>query len=316
MLAHIVSEIKNYPGIQRKKGISAVIKALADVYDFGGTAVPIGDDAGVIRNGSGYLLLAAEEINRTLLQQDPRWAGFCSVLANVNDIAAMGGTPMAMVNTVSFENLHFGKQVLKGMSEGCYRYRVPMVGGHFSPDCEVPQLTVSIVGKAKKILTSFDARTEDALILATDLTGRQYKDFPHWDCITNKTPEKVADRMKVLPYIAEHSLAHAAKDVSNAGIIGTLCMLLETSRRGADIYLDAVPTPEGIDFPAWLKMYPSFGFVLSVPRKNVKNITKIFSEEGYTVNTIGTVTHDRKITLHYQGQSALLFDLRADSVFG
>ena len=316
MLAQIISEIKNCPGIQRKKGITTLITALEDVYDFGSTAAPIGDDAGVIRHGSGYLLLAAEEINRTLLQRDPRWAGFCSVLANVNDIYAMGGIPLAMVNTAAFKDLDFGKQVFEGISEGCEKYKVPMVGGHFLPDGEVPLLTVSIMGKAKKVLSSFDARAEDDLIIATDLKGRQYKDFLHWDCITNKTSEEVADKLKVLPYIAENSLAHTAKDVSNAGIIGTLCMLLETSQKGGEIYLDAVPAPEGIDFPDWLKMYPSFGFVLSAPRKNVKNILTIFSGRGYTVGTIGTVTSDRKITLHYEGQSALLFDFQVDSVFG
>jgi len=316
VLAQVISEIKNYPGIQRKKGISAVITALEGVFDFGSTAVPIGDDAGVIQHGSGYLLLATEEINRTLLQRDPRWAGFCSVLANVNDISAMGGTPMAMVNTASFKDFHFGKQVFEGIREGCGKYRVPMVGGHFSPDCEVPLLTVSIMGEAKKVITSFDARAEDALILATDLTGRQYKDFLHWDCITNKTPEEVANKLKVLPYIAENSLAHTAKDVSNAGIIGTLCMLLETSQKGGEIDLDAVPAPEGIYFLDWLRMYPSFGFVLSAPRENVKKIVTIFSGKGYTVRTIGIVTSDGRITLHYKGESALLFDFQVDSVFG
>ena len=316
MLAQIISEIKNYPGIQRKKGITTLIDELEAVHNFGSTAVPIGDDAGVIKNESGYLLLATEEINRTLLQGDPRWAGFCSVLANVNDIYAMGGVPLAMVNTASFKDLYFGRQVFEGIKEGCEKYKVPMVGGHFSPDCEVPLLTVSIMGKAEKILTSFDARAEDDLIIATDLSGRQYKDFLHWDCITNKTSEEVADKLKVLPFIAENSLAHTAKDVSNAGIIGTLCMLLETSQRGGEIYLDAILAPEGIDFTDWLKMYPSFGFVLSVPRKNVEIILDVFSGEGYSVNPIGTVTSDRKITLHYEGQSAVLFDFKVDSVFG
>lgn len=301
--------------MQRKKGISTIINNLGDVCDFGNTAVPMGDDAGVIEDESGYLLLATEEINRTLLQREPEWAGFCAVLANVNDIYAMGGTPLAMVNTASFKDHHVGRQIFKGISQGCKKYTVPMVGGHFSPDCEVPLLTVSIVGKAKKVLTSFDARANDELLIATDLNGRQYKDFLHWDCITNKTPEEVREKLKVLPYIAENALAHTAKDISNAGIVGTLCMLLETSRKGGDIYLDAVPAPEGIDFVSWLKMYPSFGFVLSAPRRNAEDIVPLFSGKGYAVRTIGNVRDDTKITLHYKGESALLFDLQADSVF-
>ena len=34
---------------------------------------------------------------------NPYWAGYCSVLVNVNDIAAMGGKPLAMVNIMSIK---------------------------------------------------------------------------------------------------------------------------------------------------------------------------------------------------------------------
>ncbi|RLA92239.1 MAG: phosphoribosylformylglycinamidine synthase, partial [Deltaproteobacteria bacterium] len=261
MLEKIVFEIKDYSGIKRKKDIHSIITKLKDVYNFGLTACPLGDDAGVIKNGSEYLLLATEEINRNLLIQDPVWAGFCSVLANVNDIYAMGGVPLAMVNTASFKDFHQGEKVFYGIREACKKYKVPMIGGHFSPEDEVTTLSVSILGKAKKILTTFNAQEGDEIIIALDLKGRQYKNFLHWDCITNKTSEEVLDKLSVLPFIAEHIPAHAVRDVSNAGIIGTVCLLLEASRKGGEIYLDNIPAPKEIDFVDWLRMYPSFGFI-------------------------------------------------------
>jgi len=316
LLNQIVSKIKNYSGIQRKKGIRTIIRTMEEVCDFGTTVVPIGDDAGVIKDDSGYLLLAAEEINRGLVNTDPRWAGFCSILANVNDIYAMGGIPIAMVNTLSFENRNHGESVLEGIKEGCEKYRVPMVGGHFSPDSDVSMLTVSILGKAKQVLTSFDAEEGDRLIVAVDLEGKQYKNFLHWDSITSKTSEEVLDKLSTLPDIAENRLANAAKDISTAGILGTISMLLETSQKGGALYLDEIPVPEGVDFIDWLKMYPSFGFIVSASGKNVKKLLTIFSQKGYTVGTIGEVKDDSKLTLHYKGESAVLFDFRLDSVLG
>ena len=121
MIEKIISEIKNFPGLQRRKNVKFIINKLKNVYDFGNTVCPIGDDAGALKDGPGYLLLAAEEINRTILVQDPHWAGFCSVLVNVNDIYAMGGTPLAMVNTTSFKDYNQGEAVFDGIREACER---------------------------------------------------------------------------------------------------------------------------------------------------------------------------------------------------
>ena len=59
-----------------------------------------GDDAAVIPHGDGFLLLAAEGITEALVRRDPRLAGRCAVQANINDIYAMGGRPLAMVDVI------------------------------------------------------------------------------------------------------------------------------------------------------------------------------------------------------------------------
>ena len=39
------------------------------------------------------LIAACDAILPAMVQRDPEWAGWCGVLVNVNDLAAMGATP-------------------------------------------------------------------------------------------------------------------------------------------------------------------------------------------------------------------------------
>ena len=187
MIEQLIADLKEFSGLQRKKGINAILNSLKPVGSLGFAEDSLGDDAAIIKNGSEYLLLAAEEINRTLLSADPWWAGFCAVLTNVNDIYAMGGEPLALVNTLSFGTAEQGESILRGMRDACEKYGVPMVGGHFTPESDCPTLSAAILGKAKQVLTSFNAQAGDSLIAAVELQGKQYKNFLNWDCISDKS---------------------------------------------------------------------------------------------------------------------------------
>lgn len=314
MLKTLVEELRSYPGLTRKKNIGVILNTLKDVYDFGSTLYPPGDDAAVIRYGGEYLLLAAEEISRELLCSDPWWAGFCAVLTNVNDIYAMGGTPLALVNTASFADVQQGEAVFAGVRQACLKYRVPMVGGHYSPESDHPTISAAIVGRARRVITSFDAQPGDSLLIAVDLEGKRYKSFYNWNCITEKSPETVLQRLGCLPRIAEAGLAHAAKDISNAGIVGTIGMLLETSKKGAVVSLDAIPRPSELDLISWLKMYPSYGFIFAAAQEHKHGLLQLLLEGGFTAADIGTVSDEATLVVRCHEASAVVFDFKKDAI--
>ena len=59
--------------------------------EYGDCIVDFGDDAAVLDAGTDdVVLFAADGIWGRLLEASPWWAGYSSVLVNVNDISAMG----------------------------------------------------------------------------------------------------------------------------------------------------------------------------------------------------------------------------------
>ncbi len=55
-----------------------------------------------------------------------------------------------------------------------------------------------------------------------------------------KTAESVREKFMVMQTLGERGLVTAGKDLSNPGTIGTLGMLLETSRKGASVDITAM----------------------------------------------------------------------------
>ena len=126
------------------------------------------------------------------------------------------------------------------------------------------QLAVAILGRANRLLTSFDARPGDALVMAIDLRGEFMEPHPFWNASTSAPAARLRADLALLPELAESGLCDAAKDISMAGAVGTALMLLEGSGVGGEIDVAAVPRPEGVPLSRWLQAFPSFGFVLAV----------------------------------------------------
>ena len=315
----IVARIRNYPGILRKQPIQQVVDLLSQTLRFGNQLPSYGDDAAVIPWGDEYLLVAADGMMTGLLVNEPYAAGKASVMVTVNDIYSMGGRPIGMVNVLASGDDTQRRRIVEGIEKGCRKLQVPMLGGHLHPDSPVdcPALSVTIIGHAKKLLRSHLAAAGDRLILAVDLDGRAgCRSVVSWDANSGKSPEALRHRLEALPLVAESEAAFAAKDVSNAGILGTAAIMLENSGKGADIDLDAIPRPDSLTLEQWLLCFQSFGFILSVPPENIDRVFSIFSERGITVAAIGGVREGNVVDIHKNGISATLFDFSQDVITG
>ena len=320
-LKDLITSIRNYEGITRKNMIKGVTSLLKDSYNITGkTVLGFGDDASAIDiDNQQLLLLATDGMWGKLMEADPRWAGYCSVLVNVNDIAAMGGIPTGMTNVLSVQDKETCKEIMEGVNEGVLKFGVPMVGGHLHPDTPYNALDVAITGLVGRddVITSGGARVGDQVIVGIDLDGKPHEKFPlNWDTTTFKSSELVQDQIRAMNRIARKHLVTAGKDISNPGTLGTLGMLLEASDVGASIELEKIPRNQSVDWDSWLKIYPGSGFVLTTPEENVKECIKLLEEVNITANTVGEIIQDRIFYLSYQGEREVLFNFHRDRIMG
>lgn len=293
-----------------------IARATARLGISGDSVVPVGDDCAAIPDGDGYLLFAIEGFMNEFVAGDPWFAGWCGVMVNISDIAAMGGRPLAVVDAVWADGEDGAAPVLDGMRAASERFGVPLVGGHTNIRADRGQLSVAILGRAQRLLTSFDARPGERLIAAIDLRGRYREPFFNWEAATDAPAARLRGDLELLPLIAERGLSRAAKDISQGGIIGTGAMLAECSGVGLAIDLAAIPAPAGIDPARWLMTFPSFGYILSVRPENVDLVLRMFRERGIAAADIGTVTADHRVTISDGSSTETVWDLATQPLLG
>ncbi|MGD8592552.1 MAG: sll0787 family AIR synthase-like protein [Gammaproteobacteria bacterium] len=277
-----------------------------------------GDDCAAIPNGDGYQLLAMEGMLPEFVKQDPWHAGWSSVMANVSDIAAMGGRATAVVNAYWHHDQAEAAQMLKGIKKACDVFGVRLAGGHTSMSASHQAgLAVSVLGYATHLLSCHHLRPGQCVYMVADLNGQWHGDKPYWNAVTGKKREQIRSMWNLLPEIAESGLVTSAKDISNGGVLGTLLMMLELTKLGATIDLNEIPAPAGqVDFIRWLKAFQSFGFLLAGPPEHAMEVQQYFSSYHITCKPIGTITERPTVVFDYYEASMEFWDLAQKPITG
>lgn len=311
-IGDLAEVLRRAPGLVAKADIAVV----ADGLGLSASAVPVGDDCAALPAGDGFTLFAAEGFINTFVAADPWFAGWCGVMVNISDVAAMGGRPLAVVDALWARDAADAAPILAGMRAAAERYGVPIVGGHANLKTDRPQLAVAILGRAERLLTSFDARPGDRLIMAVDLRGRYREPFSNWEAATDAPSERLRGDLELLPRIAEAGLSRADKDISQAGVVGTAAMLAECSRVAVEIDVDAVPRPEGVPLGRWLTSFPSFGHLLAVAPENAASVIALFAARDIAVADIGAIDAGTTVAIRRGDRREVVVDFAAARLLG
>ena len=271
-----------------------------------------GDDGAVVEVSGGSIVVCGEAMHPAFVASDPRAAGMAAVLANVNDLAAMGAMPRGIVNTV-VASAPVAAEALQGMAEAAALYDVPIVGGHTSEHPGEPALSAFAVGDADRVLSASRAREGQHLVFACCLEGRMRTDFPFFTTIGSRGSRLAAD-VRLLARAAQQELASAAKDVSMAGSIGSLAMLLEPGRLGAEVDLGELPVPDGVSLDRWLVCFPTYAFWLTTDRPG--QCVDLFRSAGLAAAVAGTITGSGLLTMRDRDASRQVFDLKQEPITG
>ena len=108
-LQALVAQLKTSGGIQHKQDIQRVANKLREAWP---NPFPNGDDSALIPDGENFKLLAMEGFINRFVEADPWFAGWCGVMVNLSDIAAMGGRPIAVVNALWDATIPHAEQIL------------------------------------------------------------------------------------------------------------------------------------------------------------------------------------------------------------
>jgi len=313
-LEELVRDVRSYRGVVRKSPITDVASRLIPIQNEDVLAA-YGEDAAVIKCGREILLMAADGILQDLVNRNPFWAGYCAVLVNVNDIAAMGGKSIAMVNVLSCSDDEVRAKIVEGMRAACDKFEVPMVGGHLHPDTTYTAVDVAILGKTdrSRLVLSSGAGESDPVIFAMDLDGQFTEGVPYsWDTTSKKSKEAVRRQLRTMNKIAPYLTA--GKDISNPGALGTLGMLLEASGKGGIVDISKIPKPKGVDLFQWLTAYQGCGFVVTCREARTKIVIDEFSRSDITAEVCGTVSKGSVFEVELDGQRQVLFDFDKDTL--
>lgn len=222
------------------------------------TVVKPGGDSSVLRITPELGIALSCGCNPLHTQQDPYLGAYGSVIENAMNLAALGATPLCIVDCLNFgnpekpENYYQFKQAIKGLGDAARKINTPIVGGNVSlyNDSEEHHTTIpptpslGMLGTAS--LKHLPAHTictpgESIIILGetrAELGGSEYYNLLNAaDAGTPPgIPADIDQRLKTIVQLVHTGHITTAHDISHGGLATALCELI-TPTHGAHITL-------------------------------------------------------------------------------
>jgi thiamine-monophosphate kinase len=218
----------------------------------------IGDDAAVLRGSKNKLLVLTTDTLMEKVHFDLRYCsykdvGWKSMAANLSDIAAMGGIPLAGIISLGISSGTKVEDILKlysGLKTLAKRFRCPVVGGDiFSSRALV--ITISLLGEVEKNLFKIrsGAKIGDLICVTGDLGGAEAGLRLLKKSLKNKIPFNnsiIKKHLNPYPRINESRILVKNLNIASMidisdGLSSDLYHICEGSNKGALIYADKIP---------------------------------------------------------------------------
>lgn len=224
----------------------------------------IGDDAAILQPPPDRHLLVTTDLLSEGIHFDRRFSGFKEIgykaaVANLSDIAAMGGIPHSLLVALAIPPSCTASEIQSlyhGLMVPCRTHEVTLIGGDTSSSLKHLLITITMLGWVEmgKALTREGARTGDLLFVSGTL-GDAYgglKILKKRKRQSGPNPLRpherylVARHMRPTPRIAlgrllaTHQLASSVIDLSD-GLSGDIRHICQRSRVGVTIQAEALP---------------------------------------------------------------------------
>ena len=206
------------------------------------------------------VIAACDAILPAMVDRDPEWAGWCSVLVNLNDLTAMGAAPLGLLDAVAAPTRSHLTRIMRGVASAAQAWRAPVLGGHTQVGVHA-SLSVTALGRTARPVPAGGGRVGDTVSLIADLGGGWRPGYHgrQWDSSSARSADELADMAGLIRRLQPA----AAKDVSMAGVAGTLGMLAEASGTGAELDVAAIPRPTDASMGNWLTCFPGYAMLVA-----------------------------------------------------
>jgi thiamine-monophosphate kinase len=220
-----------------------------------GVITGVGDDAAILEIENNQVLLATcdsqvENVHFRLATSTPYDIGWKSLVVNLSDIAAMGGSPrFALISLMlpAFFDMATIDSIYTGLREAAETYETAIVGGNISvhPEHLIIDITLLGTGSANHLLRRSGAHPDD-IIMVTGHLGTASADLLLQEDITTNSKDsninfhyRPTPQIKAGQWLAQHG-ATAAIDISD-GLSADLNHLCNASNVGAQLTAELLP---------------------------------------------------------------------------
>ena len=206
------------------------------------------DDAGVFRLNNELALVQTVDFF-TPIADDPKIYGKIAAVNSLNDIYAMGGTPITALTIVAFPkngNLEILSEIMRGGQETLNTEEVAILGGHSVDDKEI-KFGYGITGiiNPKKIIKNSGAKIGDVLILTKPIGTGIISTGIKFGKTSRKTENAAIKIMTKSAREASQSMqkigANACTDITGFGFLGHTYEMAKASKLTFKIKSQEIP---------------------------------------------------------------------------
>lgn len=286
----------------------------------------IGDDAAVLKTSSSEWMLITTDLLAEGVHFDPSTSsfediGYRAAVANLSDIAAMGGTPRFMLVSLAIPPAWSTQQIqrlYRGMMQAARPYRVRLVGGDTSASRQGLFLNITLTGTVKPglVLLRSGAKIGDRLYVTGTLgDSRAGLGLLTTSRRTDRSGLRPAHRRFLLArhhrpsarvqeglWLAKHGLAGAAIDLSD-GLSGDLRHLCDESGVGAEVIAASLPlSPACRAYAATYRLDArqialqggeDYELLFTVPLGRQQRFERLAADTDFRFTCIGSITPKR-----------------------